>query len=83
MDENIADTEASSMAKVDRAAQVASDTGSKLPCAAHFPLTVALSFALSTLGSVVLSQVSLGELQSLTRSSDAWSEVALLTSWRM
>ncbi|GAB0131803.1 hypothetical protein EsDP_00000262 [Epichloe bromicola] len=83
IDDKTADIQASSMAKVDRVAQVASDTGSKLPCAAHFPLTVALSFALSTLGSVVMSQVSLGELQSLTRSPDTWSEVALLTSWRI
>ncbi|KAG5952066.1 hypothetical protein E4U53_001705 [Claviceps sorghi] len=73
-----------SMAKnLDQVAQTAGDTGSRLPGAAQFPLTVALSFALSTLGSVVMSQVSQGKLQSLTRSSDTWSQTAVLTSWRL
>lgn len=83
VDETIAGIQASSKAKVDKVAQLASDSDSKLPRAAQFPLTVALSFALSTLGSVIMSQVSQGELQSFTRSPDTWSEVAILTCWRM
>ncbi|OAA38904.1 hypothetical protein NOR_06557 [Metarhizium rileyi] len=55
----------------------------RLPLVVQFPLTVALSFALSTLGRMVISQVSQGELESLTRSQDTWEEVALLAGWRI
>ncbi|KAG6000181.1 hypothetical protein E4U54_001522 [Claviceps lovelessii] len=83
-DDKVDDIQASPMTnKLKQVTQLASDTGSRLPGAAHFPLTVALSFALSTLGNVVLSQVSQGQLQSLTRSSDTWGEVAILTGWRI
>ncbi|KAG5974293.1 hypothetical protein E4U55_008240 [Claviceps digitariae] len=82
--DEVADIQASPMAnKLKQVAQLASDTGSKLPGAAQFPLTVALSFALSTLGSVVMSQVRQVNFQSLTRSPDTWNEVAILTSWRI
>jgi cytoskeletal protein RodZ len=54
-----------------------------LPSVTQFPLTVALSFALSTLGSMIVSQVSKGELESLTRSQDTWGEVAILAAWKM
>lgn len=60
-----------------------SPAGSKLPCAVQFPLTVALSFALSTLGSVVMAGVSKGELESLTRSQNSREEMAVLAGWRM
>ncbi|KAG6030325.1 hypothetical protein E4U40_007972 [Claviceps sp. LM458 group G5] len=70
--------------KMDEVAQGATSVpGRKLPCAAQFPLTAALSFALSGLGSVVMSQVSRGELQSLIRGWGSWQEVAVLTSWRL
>ncbi|KAG6033978.1 hypothetical protein E4U41_006731 [Claviceps citrina] len=83
-DEKIAGTQTSSMAdKLDKAAQPASDADGKLPCVAQFPLIMALSFALSTLGSVIMSQVSERTLQSLTRSPHTWKEMAILTTWRI
>ncbi|KAG6007780.1 hypothetical protein E4U21_005498 [Claviceps maximensis] len=83
-DDKVADVQTSPMVKkVKQVAQLAGGTGSRLPGAAQFPLTLALSFALSTLGSVVMSQVSQRTLQSLTRSSETWNEVAILTSWRI
>ncbi|EFY93882.1 hypothetical protein J3459_007581 [Metarhizium acridum] len=65
------------------AAGVVESTEGKLPLALQFPLTVALNFALSSLGRMIISQVSNGELESLTRSQDTWGEVALVTGWRM
>ncbi|KHN99586.1 uncharacterized protein MAM_02439 [Metarhizium album ARSEF 1941] len=65
------------------AAEAVESGNGRLPCAVQFPLTVALRFALSTLGRIVISQVSSGELESLTRSQDTWGEVALVTGWNI
>lgn len=80
----VTEVTATVVAKTEKAvAKVTESADGKLPCAVQFPLIVALSFALSTLGSIVISQVSKGELESLTRSQDTWNEVAIVAGWRM
>ncbi|KAK2601751.1 hypothetical protein QQS21_004739 [Conoideocrella luteorostrata] len=78
-----ADMQTTAVAKMDRLAPKTADTDSKLPYALQFPLTVALSMALSTLGSVIMSQVSKGELDSLTRSPETWNGVAIVAGWKI
>lgn len=65
------------------AAGVVESTEGKLPFAMQFPLILALNFALSSLGRMIISQVSNGELELLTRTQDTRGEVALVAGWRM
>lgn len=65
------------------AAGVVESTEGKLPFAVQFPLILALNFALSSLGRMIISQVSNGELELLTRTQDTRGEVALVAGWRM
>ncbi|EXV03957.1 hypothetical protein X797_001627 [Metarhizium robertsii] len=62
----------------DAAAGAVESTEGKLPFAMQFPLILALNFALSSLGRMIISQVSNGELELLTRTQDTRGEVALL-----
>lgn len=55
----------------------------RLPVAAQFPLVATLSFAMASLGYSLLGEVSKGELASVSRSQDTWSEVAVLAGWRL
>lgn len=55
---------------------------SKLPTLVQFPLTVALSFVMASLGYSLLSEVTQGELASVSRSQDTWVELAILAGWR-
>jgi hypothetical protein len=63
--------------------RVAESEGSRLPCAIQFPLTIALSFTLSALGSMIISQASKGELESKMRTADTGEEIAVLAGWKM
>ncbi|EFY98880.1 hypothetical protein MAA_06019 [Metarhizium robertsii ARSEF 23] len=67
----------------DAAAGAVESTEGKLPFAMQFPLILALNFALSSLGRMIISQVSNGELELLTRTQDTRGEVALVAGWRM
>lgn len=55
----------------------------KLPAWAQFPLAATLSFALASLGYSLLGEVTKGELASVSRSQDTWTEVAILAGWRL
>lgn len=56
---------------------------SKLPPAAQFPLAALLSFAMASLGYSLLGEVTKGELASVSRSQDTWTEVSVLAGWRL
>ena len=66
-----------------KAPTTAGGNSGKLPCVVQLPLTVALSFALSTLGSMVIAQVSRGELESLRRTAESREELAIVAGWKM
>ncbi|KAK7923310.1 hypothetical protein PG985_007381 [Apiospora marii] len=56
---------------------------SKLPKALQFPLVVILSLAFSSVGYSLVYPWTKGVLAQHARVLDSWSEVALLTGWRM
>jgi hypothetical protein len=49
-----------------------------VPHKAKFPLAIATSFAMASLGYSLLSELTNGELAALSRTQDTWEEVALL-----
>ena len=55
---------------------------SRLPAAAHFPLVVVLSFALTSLGYSAINQSTRGELASFARRLDNL-DVAVTAGWSM
>ncbi|KAM0346452.1 hypothetical protein ACHAPU_005517 [Fusarium lateritium] len=54
-----------------------------VPKQAQFPLAIATSFAMASLGYSLLGELTGGELAALSRSQDTWPEVLLLAGWRM
>ncbi|KAK2679916.1 hypothetical protein RAB80_005097 [Fusarium oxysporum f. sp. vasinfectum] len=54
-----------------------------VPRQAQFPLAVATSFAMASLGYSLLGELTNGELAALSRSQDTWAEVSLLAGWRV
>lgn len=56
---------------------------SKIHASLHFPLAVALSFALASLGYSLVGELSKGELASVSRSQETWEEVGVLAGWRL
>lgn len=56
---------------------------SSIPPLAKFPLAVLLSFAMSSTGYSLLGEYTKGELASVSRSQDTWTEVGLLAGWRV
>jgi hypothetical protein len=54
-----------------------------VPHKAKFPLAIATSFAMASLGYSLLSELTNGELAALSRTQDTWAEVSLLAGWRM
>lgn len=83
LEDEAADVRAVAAAETDERSSKAVDAGSKLPRLLAFPLTVALSLALSTLGGLIIPQVSRSQLDSLTRTPDTWGEAAILAGWRI
>lgn len=51
---------------------------SRLPEAIHFPLVVVLSFAIAGIGYTFL-----GELATVLRPLNTWTELGILVGWRM
>ena len=56
---------------------------SRLPIPLQFLLVVVLSFSLSSLGYAFLNQVTRGELATIAKQREDWSEIALAAGWRM
>lgn len=56
---------------------------SKMPSPLQFPLVVLLSLAFSSVGYSLVYPWTKGVLAEHARVLDSWSEVALLTGWRM
>ncbi|KAF5639828.1 hypothetical protein F52700_3882 [Fusarium sp. NRRL 52700] len=54
-----------------------------VPHQAQFPIAVATSFAMASLGYSLLGELTNGELAALSRSQDTWAEVSLLAGWRV
>ncbi|KAF5614001.1 uncharacterized protein FSUBG_613 [Fusarium subglutinans] len=54
-----------------------------VPRQAQFPIAVATSFAMASLGYSLLGELTNGELAALSRSQDTWAEVSLLAGWRV
>lgn len=54
-----------------------------IPQQAQFPLAVATSFAMASLGYSLLGELTGGELAAFSRSQDTWAEVLLLAGWRV
>ncbi|GKU05933.1 hypothetical protein FLAG1_06341 [Fusarium langsethiae] len=54
-----------------------------VPHKAKFPLAIATSFAMASLGYSLLSELTNAELAGLSRTQDTWEEVALLAGWRI
>ncbi|KAF4336012.1 hypothetical protein FBEOM_10145 [Fusarium beomiforme] len=54
-----------------------------VPHRAKFPVAVAASFAMASLGYSLLAELTNGELAALSRSQDTWAEVSLLAGWRV
>jgi hypothetical protein len=54
-----------------------------VPELARFPLAVALSFALASLGYSLVNELGNRELGALNRTPDTWAEVGLLSGWRL
>ncbi|KAM0562143.1 hypothetical protein ACHAPJ_002587 [Fusarium lateritium] len=54
-----------------------------IPLQAQFPLAIATSFVLASLGYSLLGELTGGELAAISRSQDTWGEVSLLAGWRM
>ena len=56
---------------------------SRLPIPLQFLLVVILSFSLSSLAYSFLDQVTKGELATIAKQREDWSEIALAAGWRM
>ena len=56
---------------------------SRLPIPLQFLLVVILSFSLSSLAYSFLDQVTRGELATIAKQREDWSEIALAAGWRM
>ncbi|EEU46612.1 uncharacterized protein NECHADRAFT_79376 [Fusarium vanettenii 77-13-4] len=54
-----------------------------IPDQAQFPLAVATSFAMASLGYSLLGELTGGQLAAISRSQDTWGEVTLLAGWRV
>jgi hypothetical protein len=54
-----------------------------VPRKAKFPLAIATSFVMASLGYSLMSELTNGELAALSRTQDTWEEVALLAGFRM
>lgn len=54
-----------------------------VPEQAQFPLVVAASFAMASLGYSVLGELTGAELATVSRSQDTWGEIAVLAGWRV
>ncbi|KAL2693799.1 hypothetical protein Neosp_000362 [[Neocosmospora] mangrovei] len=54
-----------------------------IPDKAQFPLAVATSFAMASLGYSLLGELTGGQLAAISRSQDTWGEVTLLAGWRV
>ncbi|KAF4984451.1 hypothetical protein FZEAL_352 [Fusarium zealandicum] len=54
-----------------------------IPGPAQFPLAVATSFAMASLGYSLLGELTGSELAAVSRSQDTWGEVSLLAGWRL
>lgn len=54
-----------------------------VPHKAKYPLAIATSFAMASLGYSLLSELTNAELAGLSRTQETWEEVALLAGWRM
>ncbi|KYK60166.1 hypothetical protein DCS_01301 [Drechmeria coniospora] len=55
----------------------------KVPSPLRFALATAMSFVIASLGYSIVSELSEGELASLSRRQDTWGELAMLVSWRI
>jgi hypothetical protein len=54
-----------------------------VPRKAKFPLAIATSFVMASLGYSLMSELTNGELAALSRTQDTWEEVALLAGFRI
>ncbi|KAM5351327.1 hypothetical protein ACJ41O_004050 [Fusarium nematophilum] len=54
-----------------------------IPDQAQFPLAVATSFVMASLGYSLLGELTGSELAAVSRTQDTWGEVSLLAGWRV